>query len=680
MHSRILGIPIDAPLRLPSAQSRNANGSGRLLPSSKEGRADDRCCAGWVSNDDAQTIASVAPDSPQPWCEWVRMPPIELHPAAAADETPLDRALETHLKYLESVFRRPRQALRTIQERLPLAQARRVPERAVQTLTLHPEDWERRTATGIQPLRILAQFSEDDLDLYENRVAVRLLDGLLLYVGKRIQTLQKRLLLVGDGESRGALGDAEHGGHWRNRRVFGVYPRETSNNSDASGAAKNRLRDRLNALQSIRRRLLQCQDRPLYRAVNTRAAAALGQSMRPTNILNNDSNYRKVAELWRAWTAHCGADAGAEERALRRQRESEAFDRFARLLATRALDSLGWRTDHPASLAAGAEITLRRGAATLALRLHADGAMSLRCGDDRLRLAPILCGLNASWVAAVEGELTSHCRDAAGTNLLVLMLETLPPKATDHPPLSRMRHQSRLMAGWSAPTTILVSPFEIDSQERLERALNLWLAPRILPAYGARVHLPGPPTRRLPDWLHVREIDGRRSASVRKPPSDRDLLEFRNQLDAELRFDVRDGRSRQQHLEADRRCVEALRKLIEPAERLADVLICPVCGGLGNFEPRTEGSEWTWWCRCGGCDSEWGTRSCRSCHRAYPVLRPGNVDAPAPELRTPDWIDVTYGRDLWSAPCADPSRNDAFRCCHCGSCGDGEGGCAFESR
>jgi hypothetical protein len=672
VHSRILGASCATPSRLPSATTRDAAGLHRLVPAAQDGRSEDPFVAAWIRPEDAATLAALAPPGTESWSALAQRPPIEPRVADAAEATPLDDAIHRNLPHLEAVFRRPRQTLRTTQERVPLAQARRVPERAVEALVSHPEDWERRRATSIEPLRVLAQFSEDDLDLYENRIAVRLLDGLLDYVGRRIEDVGRRLSMVQEGAERASSDGTARGGHWRNDRVFELFGECFGLESSGS---KQLLEARLAALQAARARLLRCQDRPLYRAVDLRATRALGQAMQPTNILVNDPEYRKVAELWRAWVAQVSKDEDDEARVRRRQRESESFDRFVRILTVRALRALGWATTATDPLVAGARIALHRHGGEITLHCHRDGTLELACGPRRLRIAPVLCGLTADNLTAVESDLATHCQDRpADLDLCVVLLGQ--PAGNADAPAANPRTHSPMLAGWGSPTTILVSPFELDSQERLGRALNIWLATHGMPEFGHLLPAPSLAGLALPRWLKSIERSGRMRIAAVRPPNNGEATALRQQVRELQRRDARGHANKAADQAAARQLEVAIEQAIAAAEALRELRTCPLCNDPGEWEPRIDSQPWTWWCRCANCASEWGTRACGCCHKPYPVLRPGNVDAPPAAHRAHDWRDLTFGRDLWSQPCADPDRWGVF---HCGSCGDARGGCAAES-
>jgi hypothetical protein len=126
-------------------------------------------------------------------------PPVAQKLAERARPQPLDLEIARHLQHLQHVCHKPRLHLRVEEERLPVSRARRTPVRAVAELVSHPGDWEHRTLRSIQPSRVLARQIEDEWNLYENRVAVRLVDHLLAYLAKRLEELAKD---QGDPRSR----------------------------------------------------------------------------------------------------------------------------------------------------------------------------------------------------------------------------------------------------------------------------------------------------------------------------------------------------------------------------------------------------------------------------------------------------------------------------------------------
>ncbi|MBA2305832.1 MAG: hypothetical protein H0W08_24810 [Acidobacteria bacterium] len=106
-------------------------------------------------------------------------------------------------------------------ERAAVSRARRFPVQAANYLAAHTEDWERPTLRAVVPKRILAVVREDQFDIYENRVAVRLVDHLVTYLGRRIFEVSRLLRVFEEAGDHSSL--AAGGSHWRQRRIYQLW-------------------------------------------------------------------------------------------------------------------------------------------------------------------------------------------------------------------------------------------------------------------------------------------------------------------------------------------------------------------------------------------------------------------------------------------------------------------------
>ena len=670
LYSRIAGKSADVPAGslLPSSFASTANSNERLVPDSKRAQADAQFCCPWPDAADLRTLEQIVEVPNATWHEWTRRSPLVPNVTDAVQLTHVEQCLQRNLKHLQEVFRQPAQHLRTVRERLPISQARRVPEAAIPDLIAHPEDWERRTARGIRPLRLLAQRVEDDLDLYENRVAVRLVDGLLQDLLPRIRTLRQLSLLQQAGQGHHV---DQHGSHWRRERLYELWGAVflDASSVDKVGAT-------LADLERLRRALLALQDMPLYSSVTRRAELPAG--LRPTNILNNHPEYRKVAEIWRQWVAAQEPELSATERIARRRRESAAFDRFGLLLVVHALHDLGWSTDGSTAVRAGSQLLLQRHGMALRMSLDPDGAVTLSMDDQHLRVVPVLCAVTLEHRSVIANSI----RAEAQGDVLVLLLgqpEQLlaGPSERDSTSIATLDPDTKLLAGWGYPTALLVSPFVLDSQERVARVLSSWIAQHALPTYPFRLPLKADPGVALPSWLRLSQ-GKTQNIEVVQPASDAEIAAFRHRCeDRSQAIEAESKRTRVRGLIDPRpAALEALLLVAQHAATMRMMQQCQVCGGTARFEARLAGGKPTWWCRCQACDAEWGTRPCSGCQQPFPVL----IAAPDlwPPERGVDWLDRSFGRDLWSEPCWDPQRPGTYRCPHCGNCGrDGAcGACA----
>jgi hypothetical protein len=104
---------------------------------------------------------------------------------------PLDKEIINYLRYLEEVCRKPHTHLEMDAERVPVSKARRLSPKSATYLAAHTEDWEHRTISGVYPKRILSLTNNEYWNIYENRVAARLIDKLRNFLHHRINTIRQ---------------------------------------------------------------------------------------------------------------------------------------------------------------------------------------------------------------------------------------------------------------------------------------------------------------------------------------------------------------------------------------------------------------------------------------------------------------------------------------------------------
>ena len=104
-------------------------------------------------------------------------------------ETKLQNVLEKG--HLHEISRRPRYDMRYDELVQPVSRAKRLASSSHRHLAAHSECWQRRTLTGIQPKKIMGLVSEDEFNLYENRVFSRLLDQLERFLNKRLKEIEE---------------------------------------------------------------------------------------------------------------------------------------------------------------------------------------------------------------------------------------------------------------------------------------------------------------------------------------------------------------------------------------------------------------------------------------------------------------------------------------------------------
>ena len=582
-------------------------------------------------------------------------PPVAQKLAERARPQPLDLEIARHLRHLQHVCHRPRLHLRVEEERLPVSRARRIPVRAVADLVSHPGDWEHRTLRSIQPSRVLARQIEDEWNLYENRVAVRLVDHLLAYLAKRLEELRKIKEIL--DASRDYSEQMQRSSYRRAARISELW------SDTLESKTEEELSRTMQRLELAQRDLQSLLDATLYRQVPRRQSVAL--SLKPTNILVNDPHYRKVALLWRAWVKYGHKrQETQQQRAKRRSNEAACWDRFALHLVVRALVGLGWSLQ---PLGPGRWRASRGGRVDVSVLQDRGGV--IRLGSiQTLALVPLCADLSGADPSLLQG----HIEELDSNKAEVVLLHV--GEVTDLADGDRA-------AGWTfhGRTALFgCTPWSIDSEERMARLLRVWLVRAATPTYPVATSVRG--LDQLPTgWSWVRYVAPDLVAV--RAPSRSELAEAAAwTVERAKKHDVlarRAKAAKQAYPVAPR---EALRRFGEFQEEAPSQLTgleeCPVCGEHGVVEPRlgrrSDGADATWWAMC-TCGTEWGTRPCTSCGARFHALAADvgvDLKAAAADTTAADWPDRVLGRDVWAQPCRGGLAGE-YRCTECGACSTG---------
>jgi hypothetical protein len=671
LRSRISGRELAAPPAplvpdLFDVQERPGAQVTRLVPGGVEGLEELPFLGHWPEAIDLHALERLATPllDGAPWTTWVETLPLVPQIGEKAQLHPLEKEALKQLAHLQYVCHRPRLHLRVEEERLPVSRARRVPARAAAALVSHPGDWEHRTLRGIRPAKILATQVEDEWNLYENRVAVRLVDNLLGWVGRRRDELSRLKSMAEEGSD---FHDEARGSRWRGGRLYALWGSYFSDN-----VLMRELLRTLQLVERLERDLQALLDSPLYRKIPRNMSVP--DVLRPTNILVSDPHYRKVAALWRAWGRHGSAPHPTREE-LRRRRQAAClhFGTFARLVVVRALHEFGYRVPPDTVLTGSAVVELSSPLGDARLRCS-EGAMSLELRNATLRVVPMLAPLTPDWASALWSQLRDHAGKASDTVVLALGR----PQDLD----GVDEETAKAFAGWSWPRVQPISPWSLDAVERVARVLRGWEASHRLTGYPPRAVVRPDPGVTFPRWMRRLEETVAIISPTDAAEQQRFLKECARRRDELEREQQQANKARRAFDPGRIRALEELEKLLRQAGRLEPWTRCPVCGtGQGIFEPRPTSSEtwdqWSWWCRCTQCASEWGLRVCgsNSCRSAYPVLEPAGCRRPSHEAAPPPgWVDQHYGRDLWAEPCWSSESPHVFRCSRCGRCP--ESGCS----
>lgn len=635
-----------------------------------------RCDPSYSADDDALASLRLVGErlrtlEVRPWSDWVVETPLLPALDDALDETPLERQIAAKIGHLEAACERPRAHLRIDEERLAVARCKRPSPRAPRELAARSEDWERRTLWGVRPRRVLGLVRDELFDIYENRVAVALVDHLDVVLLRRIRSVRRLVRTLQQRESyQDALEDSRN--YRRAKRILRLWGEALEDKGHLAHAASA-----LGRLTALRRRVLALKDTPLYRQIGGVHAGRL--QLRMTNVLIHDGVYRRVAELWIAWEEQVRSQHVDPDHRWRWEQDAAiGLDRFVFLVIVRALEVLGFAPGHDARAAPlGVEgtWTLEGPGGTVELGRDASGVwIRAAQADSPLRFLSLPAMLEAgvavgAWIEAVRDR-----------DVVVVVLPADEPRA---PLEARRRLRSPGYTDDRGPRFVAVAPWDLESVERVARVIRGYAWSALFDRYPFAVEVPAgwsSPTS-TPRWLRVTE----RKLHVIRPSAEherpwRDLERRLADADAAVAVvqakldacDPRDGRENRKRLhlrqaleqavaeaEAIRRVQADLRRAIAAAELLR---VCPVCRVRGDVHA-FEQDEDLFRCRCADCGASWGQRRCTSCERPFPFL---DFDGNEPSEDLLD-ADRRYGADVLAVPLDE----QAYLCSRCGKRSDG---------
>lgn len=629
------------------------------------------------------------------WLDALGLSPLVPGMSERAELQDFEKFLAEQLGHLIEVCNRPRTHLRVEVERTAVSRARRVATQASSYLAAHTEDWDRPTLRAVIPKRILSLVREDQYDIYENRVAARLIDHLEAYLSRRIAEVYRLQQLFGAAGNHGST--AAQGSHWRQNRVFRLW-----GSSIDAGDARRKAERTLERLKYLRYSISGLMDSPLYREVPRRAF--VGTTLTLTNILANDTHYRRVADIWLAW-ARLGLEQSpdpnkhfAEMQALCR-----CFGSFALLLVIRGLEQLGIEPMDLSQPLAGREIELSgKGVRVRLSWCVRDGVLRLAVGDRHsLRIVPIPAS-----VAMLQDDglacLMRDADDAGHSDEITLVLYPSPSSAVVfqrmdpahahrlHALSHEIAEQGRMKAGF-----LPVSPWDLTSVERIARQLRWVISVPLFLAYPPTFDSPvGTEFAANAPWL---KVCGSEVVLVRVPSS-HEVLKVTQLLDTEksrfidleaehaevsqqLRMAVRDRRAigplnaRKKGLNAEITSLKSRIGFLSSFEAdlavavamFKSLLTCPTCQTVAD--PRRDfkgGAGHRFSCECSDCSSCWGVEACRICAAWIPTLLPAVTSWPVSEAEV-GWLDRYLGADSLAVPSKLEGGGVGYYCPCCGN-------------
>jgi len=416
-----------------------------------------------------------------------------------------------------------------------------------------------------------------------------------------------------------------------------------------------------------------------------------------TNVFQSDANYRRAFDLWHRWELHATTKPPtAQERAQARRHSVEDWDLFVILLALRACRQLGLApagaTVQPGAV--GQEILLQRG---WSLTLQPNRSLLLQhSGTTLLQVAGLYCCLGAQAEKQVEAALQFLLEPRPGRHPLLLVTAYDPesPVASHSAALAvqlqRLRTATLVSDGLALAE---VSPLRIDSTELIGRAIH-WVTaehewPRLpireqikdwakaWPEFSARpgMHFDGqefhffnsPPDALVTESKTRAQRAKQRFERVLADPKQTKQEERRARGDRPDRADVNLQKKELAALKTPegnlmRISNDIHASLLRVRDKFMTLQQCPCC----RSEPVDKQKD-AMILRCYECESEWGRRTCPTCHKDYTFIVPHDAASAAP----PEVFDPLriFGADM-CAPLS-PSTTAPFqtRSTACPRCG-----------
>lgn len=553
----------------------------------------------------------------------------------------IETSLETNKAQLRGVFHAPFAELSYVAERVAAPRAKRISRRAVQVLAAHSEDWLKASGSGVTPRRIEALERDEIVDIYENRVAARLIDDVRRHLKR---------LLEEDSNLQTLLQDIK-GSFRKTERLAVLWARQTP--SEELREAQLKRRQRIKGLLGL---VEEFRDSRLYVGVPQRAKVS--QPIRATNLLKQDLNYRGVSHLWADWWNSRKIDGGSEKQRAKLLDETRAFFNLTWLIISRSLTNLS-ETDSLRTKRFG-EIEFRSHWGSLCLKTinsFDDGSWELIATNKNPEqpisstlVVSIACQILQGTNGDVRGRVNRILRQV-DTKKFQNVLICFPGTMGDVNPYKDVRELGFLLnpiasLGNNHPRNVWlvpISPLDLESSERVERIVRWIVIGQSLLLYPVKVST----SKAVCDF-----VAGMSFSSVVRNGSDlevnqilgrKEQVRFQNEIDQRikaLRIQLRSVGV------AEAAALETLKSDIRSAFTQIDAwTVCPICGNEGLLEAR---SSHTFESRCKVCESRWGLRHDASSNDRVPFLwmGEGKADIPSgPEISK--WL----GRDVLAEPC-----------------------------
>jgi len=197
--------------------------------------------------------------------------------------------------HFQEITRSPNMELVYEEHLLPVSRVKKFSASAGRHLAAHSECWQKRSFTGVVPRSLLALESEDEYNIYENRVFARLLDHLDRYLQRRCREVSRIEEAIAEAESFEASETLYFG---LTHSVCGLWGEGFKGGHVLSDEAEQG-QGSLQVLRFLLKEVRGLRGSKLYKMIPK--GDDIGSQIRMTNTLTHDQHYRHVARLWHHW-------------------------------------------------------------------------------------------------------------------------------------------------------------------------------------------------------------------------------------------------------------------------------------------------------------------------------------------------------------------------------------------
>ncbi|PVZ64501.1 hypothetical protein [Pelagibaculum spongiae] len=470
----------------------------------------------------------------------------------------LEEELELVLQqgHINEISVRPRFDMRYDELVQPIGRAKKLANSAHRHLAAHSECWQSRTLTGIRPKKVLGMVSDDEFNLYENRVYARLLDRLERFLSKRLHEL---IALENNLCEALEFGDSSELAFLLRKELCFLWGKTFS--KEAAHDALEKLQATQKSIEQQIKRIRGFIQGPLYKKI-PRNQQVNGQ-LQATNILSHDQHYRYLRTLWNSLQKESKLDQLTPQEKFEHNLNLQTFYiDYHKLILSRALSQLGFQ-----SVSSGDDQEYIQPSTGRRLQLKKTETDSWQLTDalskNKVRFVPI-----ATWHSS--SLLSSKQKDT-------LVIPCCFYSEASHEPSEWLIKDKQ--------PAMQVSPLNFYVEEQLITLINQWLMAQSIKLYRTPITRVPTPVMQLAngyDWL-VKNDDHK--LQVIQSASTEDVQAI-------------------QHALKKANAKQSLTDLNSALDALKTLETCPFCQKTAEFHPRQHGA-FIAQCKQTQCRAEW---------------------------------------------------------------------------